>query len=44
MYEIAHQKVEDLVYAYEPAVPKKVRAAIKDFFRAKYADPRVADL
>ena len=44
MYEIAHQKAEDIVANYSPKVPDKIQAAIKDFFKDKYRDPKVADL
>ena len=44
MYQIAHQKVEELVSAYKPTLPEKVRAAIKDFFKDRYQDKNLADL
>jgi trimethylamine---corrinoid protein Co-methyltransferase len=44
MYEIAHQQVEDFVANYSPAVPDKVRTAIKNFFKDKYQDTKVADM
>ena len=44
MYEIAHQKVEELLADYKPTVPEKVRTAIKEFFKDRYQDKSVADL
>ena len=44
MYEMAHQRVEELVANYSPRVPDRVQAAIKDFFKDRYQDPKVADL
>jgi trimethylamine--corrinoid protein Co-methyltransferase len=44
MYEIAHQKAEELVSSYTPTVPEKVRTAIKEYFRKKYQDPKVAEI
>ena len=44
MYEIAHEKAEELVSSYTPTVPEKVRAAIREYFRRKYKDPKVADM
>ena len=38
IYEKAHQKAQDLVANYKPAVPDKVQAAIKKFFASKYGD------
>ena len=44
MYEIAHQKVEELVSNYKPTVSDKVRSAIKEFFKDRYQDKSLADL
>lgn len=44
MYEAAHKLVEELVYAYKPAVPEKVTTAIKDFFKDRYKNSAVADI
>lgn len=44
MYEIAHQKVEELVADYKPTVPEKVRTAIKEFFKDRYQDKSLTDL
>jgi len=42
-YEMAHRKAEELAAQYETAVPAKVQAAIRSFFREKYRDKGVAD-
>ena len=44
MYELAHQKAEELVANYKPTVPEKIRTAIKEFFKDRYQDKKVADL
>ncbi len=44
MYELAHQKAEELVANYKPTVPEKIRTAIKNFFKDRYQDKKVADL
>jgi trimethylamine---corrinoid protein Co-methyltransferase len=44
MYEIAHEKANELVSRYKPTVPEKIQSAIKDFFRGKYQDEKVADM
>ena len=44
MYEIAHQKADDLVDNYKPTVPGKIREAIKEHFATKYQSPEVADI
>ena len=44
MYEIAHNKVEELIANYKPTVPNKVQAAIKRFFKDRYHDKKVGDL
>jgi trimethylamine--corrinoid protein Co-methyltransferase len=43
MYEIAHEKVEDLASSYKPTVPEKVQEAVRNFFREKYSDPSLAE-
>ena len=44
MYEIAHQKADDMVKDYQPTVPAKVREAIKKFFTDKYEDKLVTEM
>lgn len=44
MYEIAHEKANQLVSNYKPTVPEKVRTAVREFFRKRYIDPRVSDI
>lgn len=44
MYEIAHEKANQLVANYKPTVPAKIQTAIKDFFYKRYQDKRVSDL
>ena len=44
VYEMAHQKAEDLVNHYTPTVPPKVQTAIRSFFFEKYQDKNVADM
>ncbi len=44
MYDIAHEKANELVSNYKCQVPEKIQVAIKDFFRNKYNDKNVADI
>lgn len=44
IYEKAHQTANELVENYTPEVPEKVIAAIKNFFKDKYHDSKVADM
>jgi trimethylamine--corrinoid protein Co-methyltransferase len=43
MYEIAHEKANELVANYKPTVPQKIQTAIKGFFFNKYQDKKIAD-
>jgi trimethylamine--corrinoid protein Co-methyltransferase len=43
VYEKAHETAERLIADHRPAVPDKVRSAIREFFRKKYQDPTLAD-
>ena len=43
-YELAHRQVEELTAGYQPTVPTKVQEAIREFFRKRYQDQRVADM
>jgi len=44
MYEIAHQKAEELVCSYKPTVPEKIREEIKRYFSSKYQSPKTKNL
>jgi hypothetical protein len=44
MLEIAHEKANQLVAAYKPTVPEKIRLAIKKFFKTRYQNPEISDL
>ena len=44
MYEIAHQKAEELVNNYKPIVPENVQEAIRRHFSSKYESPEVANI
>ena len=44
MYEIAHQKAQELVDNYTPTVPEKVKIAIREFFQEKYNSKETVDV
>lgn len=44
MHQKAHEKANEIVANYKPTVPVKVQKAIKDFFRGRYQDKKVADI
>jgi trimethylamine---corrinoid protein Co-methyltransferase len=44
MYQKAHEKANQLVADYKSEVPDKVIAAVKDYFKEKYQDKKVADI
>ena len=44
MYEIAHEKAQELVDNYQSTVPEKVSKAIRRFFKNKYQSREVVDI
>ncbi len=44
VYEIAHEKAEQLVADYKPTVPQKVQNAVRNFFKDKYRSTKIADI